>query len=78
VTPDRWLTTSIVARRYGVTRRTVLCWIHTGKVPAACFPGGQWHIHVRDLTKISGRSRSIAVDRGLTGDRRSLSPSRDA
>jgi excisionase family DNA binding protein len=59
--PDRWLTTSLVARRYGVTRRTVLSWIHAGTLPASCFPGGQWHIKERDLPKITGRSRSIPV-----------------
>jgi excisionase family DNA binding protein len=75
---DRWLSTSLVARRYGVTRRTVLCWIHAGAVRASCFPGGHWHIQERDLTQIHGRSRSIAVDPGLTADPRSLSPSRDA
>lgn len=49
----RYLTTGDVANRCGVSRITVLRWIHDGKLIAFNLPGGHYRISEEDYEKFA-------------------------
>ena len=49
MTIDRVLRMSEAARRLGVTRRTVLRYVHEGKLPAVQLPSGHYRVRETDL-----------------------------
>jgi len=48
-------TTGEVAKMFGVTRQTVVDWIHRGKIRAEKTPGGQWRIPEYEIKKFKKR-----------------------
>ena len=51
------LTVNEAATRLRITRRTVLAWITTGRLPASR-PGHHWRIHADDVEALLAATRS--------------------
>jgi excisionase family DNA binding protein len=60
--PDReLLRVSEVARALGVSHRTVLSWLHTGKLQGGRLPGGNWRVPASVVER-------VRVELGITDD----------
>jgi len=57
--PDRLLTVAAAALEFGVTRRTVLHWIHSGKLGRSHYPAGQLRVSLAEIRKFQEIRRSI-------------------
>jgi excisionase family DNA binding protein len=58
----RYVSTSVIANRLGISRRTIRSWAECGEIPASKF-GRQWRIEETEFTEwLSRRRRNMGKD----------------